>query len=182
MVSETKRIFAQAKAHYSKAKHAARRQAALNLRELIDSPFRLSDWSKTGHEAYNGQWCAQDVIRPHDEGGWDWPELFRRFQEINTMHVVVWAEDRLSCLGIIRVSGAAVVAEFIEGDPRADCPLKGRRALIVLEAASCYAQTLPRPEIRLIPANEHLAELYRDIYGFTLERPAKGVPYYRKEV
>lgn len=182
-MAKTQSEFAVAKARYAKAKDGARRQAALNIQGLLHVSFYLTDWSRSANEAYLKQWCAPEVVRSHDEGGWDWPEIFRRYRDIDSMRAVVWTgEHRLSGLALIRVTGAAVVVEFIEGDPRTDCPLRGRRALIVLEAAFCYAQALPRSEVRLTPANERLAELYRDTYGFSLEQPAKGPLYYRKEV
>jgi hypothetical protein len=71
---------------------------------------------------------------------------------------------------------------FIEGDPRPDCPLKGWRALIVLEAAAFYAQARGKTELRLKEVNSSLESLYRDTYGFRLETPRKQEPYWTKEV
>lgn len=181
-VAQTKSTLAVTKARYAKAMDDARRQAAINL-AVIEPPFHLSGWTRRALEAYRDQWCAPGVDRPHPEGGWDWPEMFRRHRDFDTMPVAIWTgEHRLGGLGLVRATNAAVVCDFIEGDRRSDCPLRGRRALIILEAAFCYAQTLPRQEVRLVPANERLAELYRDVYGFTLEQPRKGAPYYVRKV
>lgn len=79
-------------------------------------------------------------------------------------------------------TGQAVEVRFLEADPRGNCPLKGKRALIVLDVAARYAQARSKSEIRVRPVNTSLERLYREVYGFTLMNP-KGQPaYFRKEV
>lgn len=182
-MAQTRTEIARVKTRYARAKDDARRQAALNLAPVLGVNFHLADWSRSAEQAFHEQWAAVPE-RAYSEGGWNWPEIFRRNRDWDAMRIAVWSEDRarLTALGLLRVTGQAVVAEFIEGDPRPDCPLKGKRALIVLEAAHCYACVLDRPELRLVPANERLAELYRESYGFTLEQPRHGKAYYRKDV
>jgi hypothetical protein len=75
-----------------------------------------------------------------------------------------------------------VTIKFVEGDPRPDCPLAGRRVLIVLETVQAYAQGIGRRELRLEPVNEALATLYSEIYGFTLATPRGARAYYAKEI
>jgi hypothetical protein len=182
-VAQTRSEIAVTKARYAKAKDDARRQAALNLVGVLGVNFHVADWSRSAEQAFREQWLTI-IERPYPEGGWDWPEIFRSYRDWDALRIAVWSEnrDRLIALGLLRATGNAVIAEFAEGDPRPDCPLKGKRVLIILETAHCYARLLNRPELRLEPANERLAELYRDTYGFTLEQPRQGRPYYRKDV
>lgn len=161
----------------------ARRQAAVNLQGRIVVPFYLSPWSNRGAEAYAEQW-APVTEWPYPEGRWDWPEWFRRYQnDPSAMSIVVWGpDDRLSAIALLTTTGEAVCVRVIEGDPRPDCPLAGKRVLIVLEAAACYVQALGRREIRLEPMNQRLTDLYTNVYRFTLEKPKRGAPYYRKVI
>jgi hypothetical protein len=59
-----------------------------------------------------------------------------------------------------------VTLAFLEGDPRPECPLKGRRALIALDATARYAQGRGKTEIRISPINASLECLYVEQYGF----------------
>lgn len=71
---------------------------------------------------------------------------------------------------------------FLEGDPRQDCPLRGKRILIALETAANYAQGRGKKEIRVQPIDDKLVYLYESVYGFVLESPKNEEPYYRKGV
>jgi hypothetical protein len=112
----------------------------------------------------------------------DWQEVLRRHNEPDAMPIAIWHEDRLCALALALTTGQAVVLRFVEGDPRADCPLKGRRFLIALEACANYAQARGKKEIRLQPKNDALVYLYEKVYGFALESPKNETPYYRKGV
>jgi hypothetical protein len=107
----------------------------------------------------------------------------RNRNEPDALSLAIWVgEDRLSGLGFVMPDSRAVTVKFLEGDPRPDCPLVGRRALIALEASALYAQGIGRRRIRVEPANATLAALYRDRYGFALESP-KGAPaYYVRDI
>ena len=171
---------AAAKARFAAAGDKARRQAALNLAPNIGGGFYITPWSHKAAEAYRDQWLTAD---PPSESGWDWEEIFRRYRgEPDRLEMVIWAGARLCGLGLATTSNQAVTVRFMEGDPRPDCPFKGKRALICLEAATCYAQERGRTELRLEPLNPRLAELYKDVYGFVLETPYKGSAYYKKGV
>lgn len=130
------------------------------------------------NERFLAQWC------PHErrDGGFDWTEIFKRFREPNRLDIAISVGDRLSGLGLATMTNQHVCLRFLEGDPRSDCPLTGRRALIALETAAAYAQALGRKELRLYPVNSSLETLYIETYGFTLERPRKEEPYLRKGV
>lgn len=175
--------FARAKQRYQSAQERARRQAAVNLIEPIGISFYLTNWSHRALHAHAAQWLAVGA-RPHSEGGWDWDAIYRRYRtDMSAMDIVIWGPgDRLSGLSLVTANSISVSIGWIEGDPRPDCPLVGKRLLITLEAAACYAQALGRREIHLKPLNDTLADLYRTVYGFALEKPRKGAPYYRKEV
>lgn len=113
----------------------------------------------------------------------DWPEIFRRHNDPDRLDMAIWGgQDRLSALALGLTSGQALTLRFLEGDPRQDCPLRGRRIAVALETAANYAQLRGKKEIRVQPINDQLVYLYEKVYGFTLESPRNEAPYYRKGV
>jgi hypothetical protein len=168
--------FARAKAKFEADKMAAYRTAAENLTPVLPVNFHITGWSNKAREAVIDQWNR----KPDD---WDWSEIFRRHNDPDRLDMAIWSpDDRLSALSLCLTNSNYVEIRFLEGDPRDDCPLRGRRALIVVECAACYAQARGRPELRLEPNNERLATLYRQIYGFELATPRKAKAYYFKKV
>ena len=167
----------RAKARYIEARLLAYQQA-VTLREHIGLRYRVGEWSLSVEQRYQAQWVGHE----RRGGGFDWSTIFRRFREPNRLDIVLSVEDRLCGLALATVSTQYVHVRFIEGDPRPDCPLRGRRALIILETAAAYAQRLGRRELRLQPMNSSLEDLYRDTYGFTAHTPRNEAPYFRKEV
>jgi len=114
---------------------------------------------------------------------WDWEEIFRGHRDPDRLELVIWTVgDRLSGLGLVLTSGRAVELRFLEGDPRPDCPLKGRRIAVALEAAARYAQARGKLEIRLQPLNASLGCLYCKAYGFEEVTPKGAQSYLRKAV
>ena len=160
------------------AKREARIQAALNLQGHIGVEFMLGGWGARSREAFTDQWSGNHAT------GWEWPEIFRRHNEPDQLDMSIWGPDgeRLCGLGLGLTRGDYVELRFIEGDPRLDCPLRGRRALIFLECSTCYAQARGRSELRIEPINEGLANLYQKVYGFTLANYHDGRPYFTKRV
>jgi hypothetical protein len=69
---------------------------------------------------------------------------------------------------------------FVEGDFRPDCPLQGRRVLIVLEAVALFGQLIGKQELRLRPLNQELERQYVDVYGF--EAGPEGESYFRRPI
>lgn len=99
------------------------------------------------------------------------------------MEIVIWGpNDRLCGLGLATTNRTSVILQFIEGDPRPDCPLRGKRLPIALEAVACYGQGRGKSEIRLQPINEKLASLYRDVYDFTRETRKGEQAYFRRPI
>jgi len=169
----------RAKTRYAGMRDAAYLAAAKTLVPVIGVDFRVSGWTRRAYEAYVDQWT--NVARPKS-GDWDWPEIFRVHRDPDRLDLVIWSpNDRLSGLSLGTLSNSALNLRFLEGDPRSDCPLKGKRILIVLECAANYAQARGRSELRVQPLNEDLETLYRDGYGFTIETQ-KGVGHYYKKV
>jgi hypothetical protein len=165
---------AKAKARYAEAKDGARRQAALNLEAVIGCKFYLSAWSRGARDALADQWPT-----PHL---WDWNEIFRRHNDPDRLDAVIWAGERLAGLALVLTTSQYVEIRFSQGDPRADCPLKGRRSLIIVECAACYAQARGRPELRVQPVSDRLKTLYVEKYLFELATPRRGDAYYYKRV
>jgi hypothetical protein len=170
----------RAKARYAANREAANRGAVLKLVPHIGVQFSLANWTNRAREAYEAQWLP--AVR-HPDGNWDWPGIFNSYRDLDRFDLVIWGpDDRLSGLCLGTCQNNALKLQFIEGDPRPDCPLIGRRILICLEAAARYAQARGKAELRLQPVNSSLESLYRDTYGFALEKPPKLEPYYRKGV
>jgi len=174
-------LLAASKARYTTFGADARLQAVRNLQGVIGVPFNLAEWSNRTAEAYEKQWLPADR---HAVCAWDWPAIHRAGKTDPTkFDVVVWGpNDRLSCLATASLSSAAVNFRFLEGDPRPDCPFRGVRTLIVLEAIQCYGQASGRREIHVRPVNNALETLYREIYGFELATPRGSSAFYRREI
>jgi len=138
-----------------------------------------------GRHVTVGEWSGR-VWRQLDEWGetrFDWREIDRRHRDPDRLDIAIWSDnDRLSGLGLGLSTGQAIMLRFLEGDPRQDCPLRGKRILIALEATANYAQGRGKREIRLQPINDKLVYLYESVYGFVLESPRNEAPYYRKGV
>jgi hypothetical protein len=164
----------RAKARYAVDRDAAHRQAALHLSTPIGVDFHLSGWTGKAREALAAQWKSSYF---------DWAEIFRRHRDPDRLDMVIWApEERLSGIGLGLTTGESVVVRFVEGDPRDDCPLKGRRIAIFLECAALYAQARGKLELRIQPINERLATLYQQSYGFTLATDQEGRAYYQRSI
>lgn len=156
---------------------AARRQAALTLTPHIGVEFHLSGWTNKAREAFATTWGTKGRAVE-----WDWPQIFRTYDDHTRLDLAMWVGDNLCGLALGILTNQAIVVKFLEGNPRSDCPLLGRRALIALETAQCYAQLRGRTELRVQPTNERLETLYCDIFGFALETPRGAQAYYRKEI
>jgi hypothetical protein len=113
--------------------------------------------------------------------GWDWFAIFLKYRD--DLDMVIWGpEDRLCGLSVARATGEAVEVLFAEGDARSDCPLKGRRMLVVLDCAARYAQGRGKQELRVRPLNPALAELYEQTYGFEAVTNKPGGPYWARRL
>jgi hypothetical protein len=65
-------------------------------------------------------------------------ELARVHKSLGTdpskFDVAVWGpENRLSCLAVATLTPQAVILNFLEGDPRSDCPLRRKRGSGLVE-------------------------------------------------
>jgi hypothetical protein len=172
--------FAQARAKYQSAKDKARQQTVRMLAPQVGVGFTMSGWFRRAREAFAEQWLTAGR---HEDAGWDWEHVFRRYNDPDQLDMVIWLpNNRLCGIGLGVTTSQAVSVRFIEGDPRSDCPLKGRRALIFLECAANYAQSRGKVELRIEPVNEELVNLYTEVYGFTLETPPRRRSYYKRKV
>lgn len=171
------RHFALVKARSDQDRAGAYRTAALNLQPHLGVEFNISSWSNKAARAFDSQWAAFKR-----EVEWDWSEIFQAHRDFDRLDMAIWNGERLCGLGLGLTTASALDFRFLEGCPDPVCPLKGRRILIAMEAAACYAQARGKKEIRVSPINSSLESLYRDTYGFDLETPRKGEPYYRKGV
>jgi hypothetical protein len=166
----------KAKARYGALQDEARRVASLTMRDGYGMDVRIVGWSHRAQKAVADHWKNRRV-------DWDWPEIFRRNREPKTFDLAIWTpDDRLVALVLARMSTEAVTLALLEGDPNSDCPFRGRRALIALEACANYAQGAGVAELRIQPLNSALAAVYQDRYGFGVVTPKGQKPYYVKRV
>ncbi|BBK44010.1 hypothetical protein STVA_40300 [Allostella vacuolata] len=170
----------RAKARYASFRDAAYRHAGLALSPVLGVDFHVSGWTGKAAEAYRDQWLPADR---HPDLAWDWDEIFRRHRDPDRLDLAVWSPgERLSALGLGLTKATALELRFLSGDARADCPLRGRRALIVMECAQAYAQLRGKTELHAQPVNDRVTELFVSIFGFELVTPRRGTPYYRKAI
>ncbi|MER9391887.1 MULTISPECIES: hypothetical protein [unclassified Mesorhizobium] len=143
------------------------------MSEFLQKPVQITEWSGRALKHY-GEW---------GQSYFDWQKIFRVHREPDRLDMAIWSgQGRLSGLALGLTTGQSLMLRFMEGDPREACPLKGKRILIALEAATNYAQARGKREIRLQPINEKLVNHYTNVYGFVLESPRHEEPYYRKGV
>lgn len=155
------REFERAKDRDNQAWTEAAVASSNNIKDFVGLNYSVSIWSNAIRHAYAQQWCSHP--RRCD---FDWNEISRRFTPPKERVFAVSVEDRLAALGAITASKVRVKVNFLEGDPRADCPLQGRRALVVLDLAATYGQRLGCEEIHLVPVNDTVRTLYCGTYGF----------------
>ncbi|MCK3783068.1 hypothetical protein KEM44_23295 [Sinorhizobium meliloti] len=165
--------FARAKQRYRQNQHDARRAAVANLEPHLQIKFQITEWSHRSFDAIANQWKNTEF---------DWSEIRRRFREPDQFEFAIWQGERLCGIGLALTTGQSVKVKFVEGDPRLDCPLKGRRMLVALEAIANYAQARGKKDIILEPLNEKLVDLYENTFGFDVVRPRTGAVYCRKKV
>lgn len=161
-----------------------RLQTARFASEAFGVSVRLGNWSRRAAECFSEQWGPMAQERLDAGGGWDWEDIFARHRsDWHAFPLTLWAEEERLCgVALLTCSSESVKIVAVEGSPAADCPLAGLRAAIVIQAADGYARLLGRSEIRMVPANDALAAFYADMFGFEIERPRKGEPYYRRRV
>ncbi|WP_157968894.1 hypothetical protein [Tropicimonas sp. IMCC34011] len=160
MNSELRRVRDRTEAAWQEAVNAFGK----NVISFHERPVAVRLWSRTIEEAYRSQWLT---ATRSDDAGWEWPEISNRYRnEPKARQFAIMADDRLAALCFLLASRQRVLVRFLEGDPRQDCPLRGKRALLALDLAATYGQRLGCHEIHLEPVNEPLAELYRGRFGF----------------
>jgi hypothetical protein len=136
--------------------------------------FELSEWSGRTFSALGEQWPSTQF---------DWEKVRNAYcREPDRFDAAIWAGDRLCGLFLATLAGESVTLRFVEGDPRRDCPLMGRRLLIALDAVVNYTQINGRYELRVEPINDKLIKLFETDFGFRAVKPHKGSPYWTKQV
>ena len=151
-----------------------------NLRDFVKDEFKIVEINIRAYQAVRDQW---DRHGRNPDADWDWRELMRRYRDPDRLDMAIWTRsDRISALALAVTTGPAVELKFLEADPRADCPLRGKRVLIALETVACYAQVRGKREVRVRPINEAVASLYRDVYRFELVAKPKMTSYLMRRV
>lgn len=163
----------RAKQRYRQNAYDARLATSERMKIFLGTHVGVGEWSRKVFDAL-GKW---------ENRRFDWEEIARRHREPDRLEIAIWSDDNvLSGIALALCTGQAVVLRFVEGDPRHDCPLRGYRLLVALEAATNYAQARGKNEIRVQPKNAELVNLYEEVYGFTFHQPRGEEGYYRKGV
>ena len=136
------------------ARNTAFQKCVEELSPKLGAVFALGECGERALVAVAEQWKNR---RPETE--WDWREILRRHHDPDRMAMAIWSGERLSCLALGLTTSEAVELRFLEGDPRTDCPLIRKRALIALDASARYAQLLGRAELRVSPINSKIEAL-----------------------
>lgn len=166
---------------YRTALYNAQQAAISTLADTVSADFNLSGLTNRAVEAWSAQWVNNNRQPPN--GGWDWAEIRNNYRsKIDKFEAAVWSDQTLSGLSIGCVNHTAVMVDAIEGHPSPSNPLKGQVLLIVLQAATCYAQALGREELWLMEPAGGLIPLYTETYGFSLEKTRQGTPYCRRRI
>ena len=175
VISGTKSLsVAVQRAKYISRGYDARKRSEELLGEALGIAFTTSEWSGRTFAALAAQW---------DRQRFDWARIARAVRtDPSRLDVSVWLGDRLCCLFVATLGGESVTLRWVEGDPRADCPLRGRRLLIALDIATNYAQRNGRHEIRVEPIDDAMLNLFERTYGFAAVKPKHGSPYWTKQV
>jgi hypothetical protein len=115
------RELARAKQRYASDAFDAYRITAENLIPHLGVDFHMTAWSRRAQEAFRDQWLSTGAS---NGCVFDWEQIFHRYREPDQLEMAIWApDDRLCGLGLATTTSKAIKLEFIEGDPRADCPL-----------------------------------------------------------
>lgn len=116
------------------------------------------------------------------EPAFPWSIIRQTYTDPDRLELGLWVEGKLAALGICETNEQAVIVRVIEGSRDEACPLAGKRAFILTDAAVNYAQLRGRREVWLQPANRDLVNLYVKGCGFSPPDPSTGSPFYWKKV
>lgn len=147
---------------------------------VLGIDVRLLRWSTKAREALADQWGG---VARHEVAHWDWCDVFSRYRDPRSFDLALWtAEGRLCALGLATLENTSVTFRFAEGDPRPDCPYRGKRLPVLAEAVALYGQKTGRTEMRIEPANPALENLYVSVYGFERKAPKGGKPFFWRRI
>ena len=164
---------ARAKQRYIQNRHDAYAKTTRDLGGVLGVDFSLVELSNRALEAIEKQW---------GKSHFDWAAINRKYNDPSCAKFAIWVGERLAAICVADTTGQSVKVRYLEGDPRGDCPLKGRRILVALDAMANYAQLRGKVELVLEPINEKLIDLYESVYGFEVVRPKKDPAFCRKKV
>jgi hypothetical protein len=141
---------------------------------LAPVPIGLSVIGAFVLDAFREQWAEH----PRRRHAWPWPEIVQDYRRNapDRFEVAIWSGSVLCGLAIGPTRQAFCRADYLEGAPVADHPLKGRVTMIVSGALVAYAKALGKTEVRLNDPLPSVVPLYEG-YGFTLATPAGEAPY-----
>jgi hypothetical protein len=154
------------KQKYIQVCHDARQTTVDRLSPCDGVPFTLTEWSGRAYEA-SKLWT---------DGYYDWVDIGRRYSDPDRLTLALWVDDRLIAMCLARTTSRAVFVEVVEGDAAVDCPFRGLRLEILLDACANYAQARGKLELQLQPKNdEMLAKFVREAQ-YRLTHSGKPLP------
>lgn len=157
-------------ADYAQAAADARAATEASLVPRVGA-FQLTDWSG---DCFTHLWRI-----PY----FPWKVVRTMFPHPARFELAIWVGERLIGLAHCQVkSQDSLLIQAIEGDRDESCPLRGKRALIAIEAANFYAQALGKHILLLHPMNDELATIYVNDHQFKDDRSKDHTNYLWKEV
>lgn len=159
-------------------KERATRENLEDLRERVGRDYRVAPFSMHDYQTMIGQWPKEARRYPH----WEWLTIYWDHSGPRDWCFSIRVGDRLCVLAAAKMRNSALTGEFLEADPRPDCPLKGARALIGLDLMARYAEYAKAKEFRIVPENATLARYYGTLVKLEPFPNAENPSYYRVEL
>lgn len=172
-------------ARYRALRLSAYARSRGNVRHYLGEEARFFEFAQSTEEVWRGQWLPTHRRPPN--GGWDWPQIMSTYKARAParFELAVWNQDIsvLCGLAIGEPKHDRLEVAALESNPNPRHPLACKVLPAILDAATCYAQTLGKTQLLLAdPVNDKIISLYCETYGFRLERDEAGRPYCIREV
>lgn len=164
---------------YAGHRAVALRNAEDRLQPIAPAPLSLRAIAPEALASFDAVW--RDC--PDRRYPWPWREMaadYRR-NEPTRFEVAVWSGDALCGLGLGKLRSSYCRADFFEGSPLPEHPLKGFIIPALLTVLLVYAKALQREQIRLIEPLPAMVPRYEAL-GFVLVNPKREAPYCWKAV
>jgi len=160
-------------AEWEVIRHLARDRVQLNRRKALPL-LRLSRIDVVALRT------AETWLGPSRQADWDWREVAKR-PKANRFELAVWHGEQLCGLAFGPADVRFVGLEYLEGNPDAAHPLKGRLLTIVIATVEAQVVTSGAAEARLLGGKPALVPFYEAL-GYKLVAEPRGLRYLMKPI